>query len=89
MNYLGGMIAETAGIPLTPYETFLKNIRATLPVISTGFYYGEDGIGRTYEEESIYSELLNKYFNLEYANVSKDADKYKHIFHIENLAYDE
>ena len=43
MNYLGGLLQRTAGIPLTPYFTFLEQQREAYPIITVNGYVDAEG----------------------------------------------
>ena len=65
VNYLSSILMENAGIPLTGYQTFLKNLMETLPVINANVYRDADGNFYNYEDDA-YSEELNDYQMLQY-----------------------
>ena len=65
VNYLSSILMENAGIPLTGYQTFLKNLMETLPVINANVYRDADGNFYNYENDA-YSEELNDYQMLQY-----------------------
>lgn len=57
MNYLGGLLQRTAGIPLSPYFAYLEQLRLEYPVITIngymdnqGNYYNWDGSGSEFPE---------------------------------------
>ncbi|MDE6014479.1 MAG: LTA synthase family protein [Acetatifactor sp.] len=43
MNYLGGLLLRTAGIPLSPYFTFLEQQREEYPIVTINGYVDKDG----------------------------------------------
>ncbi|MDE7253183.1 MAG: LTA synthase family protein [Acetatifactor sp.] len=43
MNYLGGLLLRTAGVPLTPYFAYLEQLRADYPVITFNGYRDYEG----------------------------------------------
>lgn len=43
MNYLGGLLMRTAGIPLSPYFTFLERLRTEYPIITLNGYVDSNG----------------------------------------------
>lgn len=43
MNYLGGLLLRTAGVPLTPYFSYLEQLRADYPMISFNGYLDHEG----------------------------------------------
>lgn len=57
LNYLGGMVMRTAGLPLSPYFTYLEELRQEYPVLtingyvdSQGNYSGWSSSGGEFEE---------------------------------------
>ena len=65
VNYLGGILLEHSGIPLTGYQSFLKDLMETLPVVNGNVYRDSEGTFYTYSSDK-YSELLNEYKILQY-----------------------
>ena len=65
VNYLSSILMENAGIPLTGYQTFLKKLMETLPVINANVYRDADGNFYNYEDDA-YSEELKDYQMLQY-----------------------
>ncbi len=43
MNYLGGLLMETAGIELSPYFAYLRELRQEYPIITINGYVDKDG----------------------------------------------
>lgn len=44
MNYLGGLLCRTAGIPMSPYFHFLEEQRERFPIITVNGYVDCDGV---------------------------------------------
>lgn len=65
VNYLSSILMENAGIPLTGYQTFLKKLMETLPVINANVYRDADGNFYNYEDDA-YSGELKEYQMLQY-----------------------
>ena len=65
VNYLSSILMENAGIPLTGYQTFLKKLMETLPVINANVYQDADGNFYNYEDDA-YSGELKDYQMLQY-----------------------
>lgn len=65
VNYLSGVLMEQAGIPLTDYQSYLQELRETLPVITSKGYMDKDG-NHYQQSDAAYKELLNKYSILQY-----------------------
>lgn len=43
MNYLGGLLLRTAGVPLTPYFSYLEQLRTDYPIITLNGYLDHEG----------------------------------------------
>lgn len=71
-NYLGGLVLETAGIPLPPYYKLLKVMREKYPVFSKYLIMDKNGEVKTLEEAEKDS-VVRQYQMLEY-NSSDDTD---------------
>ena len=65
VNYLSSILMENAGIPLTGYQTFLKKLMETLPVINANVYRDADGNFYNYDDDA-YSGELKDYQMLQY-----------------------
>lgn len=51
INYLSNLLLETAGLPLSPYNRFLKDVQETIPAINAfGYYSRSEGRFQTLEE---------------------------------------
>ncbi len=66
VNYLGGIVMEAAGIPLTDYQTYLQDLQETLPVINANAYRDASGNFYSIEDKDSYAELINQYNILDY-----------------------
>lgn len=78
-NYLSGLLLSKAGLPLTGYQTFLENLRKTIPVITGNVYIDKDGYYHQYSEDS-FSELLNQYSILQYNHLSDGKNRVNDFF---------
>ncbi|MEE0691903.1 MAG: LTA synthase family protein [Lachnospiraceae bacterium] len=65
VNYLGGILMEYAGLPLTGYQTYLKGLMEQLPVITGNVYRGTDGTFHS-RTENVYTDILDEYKILQY-----------------------
>lgn len=79
-NYLGGILMEAAGIPLTGYQTYLSELMEAFPVINGNVYRDSEGTFHSYEEEE---ELLNDYKILQYNHLVDDGKRVNSFFGIE------
>jgi phosphoglycerol transferase MdoB-like AlkP superfamily enzyme len=65
VNYLSTILLEQAQLPLTGYQTYLKGLMGTLPIINANVYCDADGNYYQYGD-SEYADLLNDYKILQY-----------------------
>ncbi len=79
VNYLGGILMEAAGIPLTGYQQYLSRLRETLPVISGLAYRDSEGTFYNLEDDT-YSELLNEYKMLQYNHLVDTKNRIDSFF---------
>jgi len=72
MIYLVPTLLDIADIRTNGYYDYLLTLRDTVPVITTtGVYQSADGVIHSYDEETVYSEMLDNYFNLDYSIVKQ------------------
>ena len=74
INYLGSLLAEKAGIPLTGYEQFLKKLQEIYPVITTNMVMDAKG-NRTSFEEVKKDDWIRKYSYLSYNHLCDKKEK--------------
>ncbi|MCC8105331.1 MAG: sulfatase-like hydrolase/transferase [Clostridiales bacterium] len=65
-NYLGGILLEAAGVPLTEYQTYLSELMETLPIINANAYRDADGTFYAWDTDDTYDSILNTYQILQY-----------------------
>ncbi|MCC8136838.1 MAG: sulfatase-like hydrolase/transferase [Clostridiales bacterium] len=65
-NYLGGILLEAAGVPLTEYQTYLSGLMETLPIINANAYCDADGTFYAWNTDDTYDSILNTYQILQY-----------------------
>ncbi len=63
MNYLGGLLMETAGIELSPYFAYLRELRQEYPIITVNGYVDKDG---NYKNWSSAGDEFTEYRMLQY-----------------------
>lgn len=66
-NYLGAIMTQAAGLPLTGYQKFLLELSEEVPAITVNGYYGSNG--KLYETEDVdspYYDRIHEYNLLEY-----------------------
>lgn len=69
LNYLSNEVWKAAGLPLSPYQQALEDIRQDIPVISGYGYKTSDGEWHTITEDSAFDETKNRYNILEYYRI--------------------
>ena len=75
MNYVIPSLLETAGVPLTPYYSYMLQLKEQIPILTAyGSYYDAKGNLYTYDSDNgaAYESAVNDYFYLEYHNLQKD-----------------
>lgn len=66
LNYLGGLLFETAGLPQTPYMQYVSSIRKEYPVLTANGCIDKDG--RVYTLEEL-PDKLKEYERVQYYNI--------------------
>ncbi len=89
-NYLGALLTETAGLPMTQYQQYLSRLRETLPVITANVCI--DSSGRYYsiaasDEENPHTGLLDQYWRFQY-NHMFDQEHYPEDFYTLSVSSD-
>jgi len=82
LNYLSILMMDTAGLQLTPYMEFLKNLQNSIPVITGNGYTDIYGNKYDLDETSPYEDLLNDYRILQYNNVFDYKNRVNEVFSI-------
>lgn len=78
-NYLSGLLLSNAGLPLTDYQSYLEDLRKTIPVITANVYIDKDGNYHQYSEDS-FKEQLNQYSILQYNHLSDYKNRVNDFF---------
>ena len=73
LNYLGGMLMERAGIGLTGYQQFLKNMQTEFPVITANMVMDKDG--NRVAETDVQSQWIENYNKLVYNHLCDKTGK--------------
>ena len=81
INYLSNYLLETAGLPLAPYNRFLKQVQEKIPALNVfGYYSLDEGRFLKIEEaEGAEKEALLEYEMLQY-NATHDAKNRSEVF---------
>lgn len=73
INYLAPIVLKKAGLPLSGYQTYLDNLRKSVPVVSGIGYVDKDGFYFTNSTDSKYEDLLRDYSFMQYYYLKKNA----------------
>lgn len=81
LNYLGGELLEKAGVPLTGYQEYLKELQTEIPVITANMIMTEDGVRHRYDDgEALVSSLLDGYRMLMYNHLADSKNRLTGFF---------
>lgn len=78
MNYVVPTLLELAGIELSPYYSYMRNLQERVPILTSyGKYYDHAGVMYSYSDDlqSPYAKVVDDYFFLEYHNLQDDRDQ--------------
>lgn len=71
INYVIPTLLNMAGVSLSPYYQYMLELKQDVPILTSyGVYYDKTGNMYDYNEETQYTDAVNKYFYLEYNNLS-------------------
>ena len=82
-NYLGAIMTQAAGLPLTGYQKFLLELSEEVPAITVNGYYGSNG--KLYETEDVdspYYDRIHEYNLLEYNSLFDDKNVLRDFFYL-------
>lgn len=65
-NQLELLLKQTGGLPLTPYEKFIRKFSEEIPIINANGYRDKDGKWYMYDEKSPYENLIWQYEVVQY-----------------------
>lgn len=81
LNYLGGLLMEKAGIPGTPYQDFLSDMRKDLPVVTANVIVTADGERYKYDAGApAVQSWLNRYRMLTYNHLADSKNRIENYF---------
>lgn len=78
MNYVVPTLLDIAGIPLSPYYSYMLQLKEQVPILTAyGDYYDAQGNRYTYDsdEGAPYQQAVDNYFYLEYENLQKNRNQ--------------
>ncbi len=80
-NYLSGLLLEKAGIPLSPYQNFLQDLRKEIPALTANMVMDKEGNRYRYDEgKETFQEQLNAYNILTYNHLSDTKHQIEGFF---------
>ena len=81
MCMLAPVLAEQAGLPLTPYYSYMLAMREDVTVFTAGNdFMDASGVTHTYGENAAMDEWVHGYFALEYNNIGTHAHRNQALF---------
>ena len=81
VNYLSSILMECAGVPLTDYQWYLRELMETLPVVNAVSFMDSQGVFREYGQESPEEEkLLNNYKIIQYNHLFDAGSRINSFF---------
>ncbi len=83
LNYLASLLLETADLPLTPYQTFLSDMRNVVPVINSMGMCGEDGAFVTQDSSLTETgrDYVTRYRAYQYNGIFDRKNRVESFFH--------
>lgn len=69
LNFLGLFLLRAAGLPFTPYQDYLWQLRQTLPAVTFVGYADGTGEAHSHLETNGFTELIREYQCLQYNNL--------------------
>ena len=83
VNYLGALILEEAGLPLSDYQMFLLNMQKQIPALAAGAWMDTEGAFCSWaqrDEDETYGSLINDYNILEYNHLIDTKKRVASVF---------
>lgn len=76
MNYLVPFILKNMGVKESSFYEYMNELQKDVPILTSyGKYYDAKGNEYSYDESSVYTDSVSKYFYLEYNNLNKKQVK--------------
>ena len=82
-GFMGAMTAETAGIRLTEYLTWLLETRDEISAINSTGYYGNDGMWHAFEEETTYTDTIRDMAIVQYNALVDRSQKLTRFYELD------
>ena len=83
VNYLGAIILEEAGLPLSDFQMQLLSLRKQIPELAACGWSDRDGVFHSWadrDQEERYSTLINNYNILEYNHLIDSKNRVEKVF---------
>lgn len=75
VNYLSNYLMEAAGIPTSPYSSFLSECEKSIPAINSFGYYNTDGAFTEFSSDEKQPKILSQYAILQYNGMFDSKNK--------------
>jgi hypothetical protein len=83
VNYLGAIVAEQAGLPLSAQQKFLRNLQKQVPALAAGAYTDTEGVFHSWAErgkDDAHDKMINDYNILEYNHLMDTRDRLMPVY---------
>lgn len=81
LNYLGGQLLDAAGVPLTPFQMYLKDLIKTHPMLNAFCYLDEDWNYHSIADIKT-QKALNEYNRIQYNMIFDRKHTVKQLFEV-------
>lgn len=84
LNYLYSILADRLDLPMTGYQSYLRDLSEEIPVLAAGGYWTKDGdFYELNDQESPYFDKINEYHILEYNYILGGKNRCLELFNLE------
>ena len=83
VNYLGSILLEEAGLELSDYHKFERNMQKKIPALAAGAWCDSEGVFHSWsdrDKDETYSSLINDYNILEYNHAIDTRNRVDEVF---------
>ena len=83
VNYLGSILLEEAGLELSDYHKYERNMQKKIPALAAGAWCDSEGVFRSWadrDKDETYSSLINNYNILEYNHAIDTRNRVDEVF---------
>ena len=82
-NYLGADLLETAGLPLTEFQSWLEALSEQLPVVTQNVVIDAEGVYHSCDDPAL-SDILRDYEILQYNDLFDSENRAQNCFYLQN-----